>query len=80
MKKYIKDIAVYSLITAFIYFLWIGLELLLYGEIQTREVDNIIGLILVVSLYANYKQKQIANILIKALVKSTFENLSKESK
>lgn len=27
-----------------IYFLWQGLELLLYGEIQPRKVDNIIGI------------------------------------
>lgn len=79
MKEYIKSAIVYILITVLVYFAWIRLELMFYGEIQTRKVDNIISLILIISLFINYKQKQFINILLKALVKTTLEKLSKES-
>lgn len=36
-----------------LYFLWAGLELLLYGEVQPRMVDNIIGTILFISVMIN---------------------------
>lgn len=34
-------------------FLWQGLELYMYGEVQHRAVDDVIGTILIVSLIAN---------------------------
>jgi hypothetical protein len=34
---------------------WSMLELYFYGEIQVREVDDYIGLILAVSIYGNVK-------------------------
>ena len=38
-----------------IYFLWQGLELFFYGEIQPRKVDNIMGLILMISICLNIR-------------------------
>lgn len=38
-----------------VYGLWCSLELLYYGEIQTREVDSWMALILIVSLNLNYQ-------------------------
>lgn len=37
-----------------IYGLWVGLELWFYGEVQSRGVDNVIGLILICSLDLNF--------------------------
>lgn len=55
----IKYYPVLSLLSALaciaIYFLWQGLELFLYGEIQPRKVDNIIGLILMTSVSLNIR-------------------------
>jgi len=34
---------------------WMTLELLFYGEVQPRVVDNFIGAMLFLSLYANYR-------------------------
>ena len=44
-------------ITLVVYLFWIGLELLVYGSIQTREVDNYISIALVWSLYYNVEYK-----------------------
>lgn len=35
---------------------WSGLELLIYGETQSRIVDDVISIILTGSLYFNYLQ------------------------
>lgn len=44
----------YYIIVLFIHFGWQGLELLFYGEIQSRIVDDIIGLILFSSILINF--------------------------
>ena len=54
MKPLTKYIAVATIIFA-VQGLWMSLELLFYGEVQPRAVDNFIGLILVASLYYNFK-------------------------
>ena len=51
-----RDLAVSITIAFLVQAVWCGLELLLYGEIQTRKVDSIIAVILTLSLYINYKQ------------------------
>lgn len=42
---------------------WQGLELLLYGEIQHRTVDNIIGIALtasiIINIYQNHKAQKV---------------------
>lgn len=42
------------IITFSVYGLWVCLELSLYGEVQPRAVDNVIGLIMIWSLYFNF--------------------------
>lgn len=55
MKESIKR---YLIILGIIYavsLLWQTLELIIYGVVIPRRVDNIIGIILVISLYNNFK-------------------------
>lgn len=60
MRHYIKLYAVRYLITfglwSIVCLLWQCLEIALYGEIQPRKVDNIIGTIIAISIYLNVKQ------------------------
>lgn len=51
----VRDIAVCAIISLAVQGLWYSLELLIYGEIQPRAVDDIIGLLLVSSIFLNYK-------------------------
>ena len=53
ISKYCWSIG-YSITIIFVTFGWQGLELLFYGEIQPRIVDNIIGLILFLSILINF--------------------------
>ena len=53
-----RDLAVSITIAFLVQVVWCGLEMLLYGEIQTRKVDSIIAVILTLSLYINYRQYQ----------------------
>lgn len=54
--KYRPTLLLLSALACFaIYFLWQVLELIFYGEIQPREVDNIIGLILMISVQLNIR-------------------------
>ena len=46
-----KRIILTLIVTYLICILWQGLEILLYGEIQNREVDNIIMLIIIPIIY-----------------------------
>lgn len=54
----LQDIVVCTIISILVWGLWGGLELLFYGEIQYRKVDDIIGFILVYSLFQNYKERK----------------------
>lgn len=53
IKETIKIIVVYWIIAAIIVFGWQGLELFFYGEVQHRIVDDVVGSILVCSIYFN---------------------------
>lgn len=54
-KGILKSIGLLGIIYG-THFLWIGLELFFYNEIQPRTVDNFIGIILWVSLYFNWSK------------------------
>ena len=51
LKKYIMIAIIIFVAEGF----WKVLEFLFYGEVQPRIVGNIIGLLLTISLYYNYK-------------------------
>ena len=53
IKEWFKWLLIYFAIALVITFGWQGLELLIYGEIQHRVVDDIIGLILLWSVLLN---------------------------
>ena len=66
MKEKVKELLKWSLIycvTALIItYGWQGLELLLYGEVQHRVVDDIVGSVLMFSVMLNV-------VFIRAIVK-----------
>lgn len=81
IKEWIKWYLVYIVLALAITFGWQGLELLFYGEIQHRIVDDIVGFVLLLSILLNV-------IFIKAIYiskserekyvvldKDTYENL-----
>ncbi|GFI30093.1 hypothetical protein IMSAGC013_01480 [Lachnospiraceae bacterium] len=53
VHKYLLWVVVYYSIALLITFGWQGLEFLFYGEIQHRIVDDIIGGILILSIFIN---------------------------
>ena len=53
IKEWFKWLLIYFAIALVITFGWQGLELLIYGEIQHRVVDDIIGFILLWSVLLN---------------------------
>ena len=57
MKEKVKELLKWSLIycvTALIItYGWQGLELLIYGEIQHRVIDDIVGMVLILSVMLN---------------------------
>ena len=55
IKTYFKELLLILLITLIITYGWQGLELIMYGEDQPREVDNIIASILLWAIYINIK-------------------------
>ena len=55
IKTYFKELLLILLIAVIITYGWQGLELIMYGEVQPREVDNIIATILLWSIYLNIK-------------------------
>ena len=70
--KIIKKIT-YSIITMFLVtLLWQMLEIFSYGEVQHRAVDNIIGIILYVSICMNVnywiEEKYIIEVIINELL------------
>jgi len=52
-KVSLKIIAFFVIVFA-VYGLWVGLELQIYGEVQPRIVDDVMGLILICSLSKNF--------------------------
>lgn len=50
------DLAICITISCLVHAVWCGLEMLFYGEIQPRAVDDIMSFIITLSLYCNYKQ------------------------
>lgn len=50
-----KNLIITVLLMFVIWTFWSMLELYFYGEIQPRQVDDYIGLILMVSIYGNVK-------------------------
>ncbi|WP_163249877.1 hypothetical protein [Clostridium niameyense] len=55
MKKYITNLIILIGINALVMLVWQGLEICIDGVIISRKVDNIIGAILALSLYKNFK-------------------------
>ncbi|MCJ8173212.1 hypothetical protein [Clostridium botulinum] len=55
MKKYITNLIILIGISTCIVSVWQGLELCIDGLIIVRRVDNIIGAILTLSLYKDFK-------------------------
>ncbi|KEI87560.1 hypothetical protein FDB81_13465 [Clostridium sporogenes] len=55
MKKYITELLILIGISACVVGLWQGLELYIDGLIIVRRVDNIMGIILTLSLYKHFK-------------------------
>ena len=53
IKEWFKWILIYSAIALVITFGWQGLELLFYGEVQHRVVDDIVGTVLMLSVMLN---------------------------
>lgn len=58
MSKIIKEILTVASIWYSIDFAWQILELLMYGEIQPREVDTIVKAVLTASLYINFRRNE----------------------
>ncbi|EKO1912193.1 hypothetical protein PZQ55_001231 [Clostridium botulinum] len=55
MKKYITKLLILIGINTCVVLVWQGLELCIDGLIIARKVDSVIGAILVLSLYKNFK-------------------------
>jgi len=51
----IETVVVLFFILFGVHGLWMSLEIVLYGEVQPRVVDNYIGALLIFSLYRNYR-------------------------
>lgn len=54
----IKEIILLMLLCLIVVYGWQGLEVLFYGEIQPRTIDNIIATILIWSIYLNVKKNK----------------------
>lgn len=57
IKKYITELLILIGISACVVALWQCLEICIDGLIITRKVDNIMGTILTLSLYKNFKNR-----------------------
>lgn len=55
MESVLKDMLIYTIINTLVVGLWILLEFLIEGKIESNFLDSIIALIFSWSLYANYK-------------------------
>lgn len=55
MRKQDRPVAVLVTCLLFLAFsaVWMWLELIFYGEVQNRGVDNIISIIIIISFYRN---------------------------
>ena len=53
VKEWLKHSLIYCVATLIITYGWQGLELLFYGEVQHRVVDDIVGTVLVLSVMLN---------------------------
>lgn len=51
--KWVKWLLIYYIVAFAVVYGWKGLELLIYGCVQNRLVDNIIGAILIFSIMLN---------------------------
>lgn len=55
MKRLINDFLILIGIMTFVVFGWQTLEVIILGEINSNRVDTVIGVILTMSLYQNFK-------------------------
>ena len=62
VKEWLKWSLIYCVTVLIITYGWQGLELLLYGEVQHRVVDDIVGSVLMFSVMLNV-------VFIRAIVK-----------
>ena len=53
VKEWLKWSLIYCVTALIITYGWQGLELLFYGEVQHRVVDDIVGTVLVLSVMLN---------------------------
>jgi hypothetical protein len=54
-KVYYKNLLVFMLVIVMVLLTWQGLELIIYGEVQPRKVDTIMGSVLSISIFMNIK-------------------------
>ena len=53
VKEWLKWSSIYCVTALIITYGWQGLELLFYGEVQHRVVDDIVGTVLMLSIMLN---------------------------
>ena len=53
VKEWLKWLLIYYVTALIITYGWQGLELLIYGEIQHRVIDDIVGMVLILSVMLN---------------------------
>ena len=53
VKEWLEWLLIYFIIALIITYGWQGLELLFYGEVQHRVVDDIVGTVLMLSVMLN---------------------------
>ena len=53
VKEWLKWLLIYCVTALIITYGWQGLELLFYGEVQHRVVDDIVGTVLMLSVMLN---------------------------
>lgn len=54
-RKLIKEYLKITIISIIVILFWQGLEILIIGEVRSSDIDTIIALILIPSLYGNLK-------------------------
>lgn len=53
VKEWLEWLLIYFIIALIITYGWQGLELIIYGEVQHRLVDDIVGTVLMLSVMLN---------------------------
>lgn len=67
IKEYLRLLTIILVVNFVVTYGWQWLEVIYYGEVQIREVDNIIGTILILSILTNIAFIEALRIGIKRL-------------